>query len=57
MTTHDIFRAKEIADRVGMMVQGDLVGLLTREEMAEADLERLYIEYVEKAEGNGGDGL
>ena len=31
MTTHDIFRAKEIADRVGIMVAGRLVQVLTRE--------------------------
>ena len=31
MTTHDIFRAKEIADRVGLMVKGDLVTTLSRE--------------------------
>ena len=50
MTTHDIFRAKEIADRVGIMVRGDLVLTLTREEMEKEDMERLYIQYVEKAD-------
>lgn len=50
MTTHDIFRAKEIADRVGLMVKGDLVTEMTHKEMEEEDLERLYIEYVERAE-------
>ncbi len=51
MTTHDIFRAKEIADRVGLMVQGNLVTTLTHEEMAKEDMEKLYIEYVERANG------
>ena len=46
MTTHDIFRAKEIADRVGIMVEGRLVKILTREELEEEDLEELYVEYV-----------
>lgn len=46
MTTHDIFRAKEIADRVGIMVNGQLVKLLTREELQREDLERLYVSYV-----------
>jgi ABC-2 type transport system ATP-binding protein len=46
MTTHDIFRAKEIADRVGIMVEGRLVQLLTRAELEKQDLEKLYIQYV-----------
>ncbi len=46
MTTHDIFRAKEIADRVGIMVAGTLVQLLTRAELEEQDLEALYVQYV-----------
>ena len=46
MTTHDIFRAKEIADRVGIMVAGRLVQLLTREELQQQDLESLYVQYV-----------
>ena len=46
MTTHDIFRAKQIADRVGIMVEGDLVKIFTREELGQADLESIYVEYV-----------
>ncbi len=46
MTTHDIFRAKGIADRVGIMVSGHLVQLLTREELEHQDLETLYVQYV-----------
>jgi ABC-2 type transport system ATP-binding protein len=46
MTTHDIFRAKEIADRVGIMVNGQLVKVLTREELEREDLEGLYVSYV-----------
>ena len=46
MTTHDIFRAKEIADRVGIMVSGRLVKVLTRGELEQEDLEKLYVEYV-----------
>ena len=48
MTTHDIFRAKEIADRVGIMVEGSLVRIFTRDELANEDLERLYVEYVSR---------
>jgi ABC-2 type transport system ATP-binding protein len=46
MCTHDIFRAKELADKVGIMKQGRMVKLLTREEFLEEDLERLYLEYM-----------
>ena len=46
MTTHDIFRAKGIADRVGIMVAGRLVQLLTRGELEQQDLEALYVQYV-----------
>ena len=46
MTTHDIFRAKQIADRVGIMVEGDLVKIFTREELGQEDLESIYVEYV-----------
>jgi len=49
MSTHDIFRAKEAADRLGIMKEGRLVAVLTREELAHADLERLYLEYMEAA--------
>ena len=46
MTTHDIFRAKAVADRVGSMTGGNLVRILSRDELLEADLERIYIDYV-----------
>ena len=43
MCTHDIFRAKELADEVGIMKQGVLVKRLTRSEFLEEDLEQLYL--------------
>ena len=46
MCTHDIFRAKELADKVGIMKQGRLVKQLSREEFLEEDLEKLYLEYM-----------
>ena len=46
MTTHDIFRAKAISDRVGIMVEGHLVKEFTREELEQQDLEKIYVEYV-----------
>jgi len=49
MSTHDIFRAREEADRLGIMREGKLVRMLTREELAREDLERLYIQDMEGA--------
>jgi ABC-2 type transport system ATP-binding protein len=46
MSTHDIFRAKEIADRVGIMKEGRKVMERTREELEYEDLERLYLDYM-----------
>ena len=39
---------KQIADRVGIMVAGNLVKLFTRDELLEADLESIYVEYVSR---------
>jgi ABC-2 type transport system ATP-binding protein len=49
MSTHDIFRAKLIADRVGFMKKGRLVMLKTRAELQGEDLTELYIQYMEEA--------
>ena len=50
MTTHDIFRAKQIADRVGIMKQGRLVATRKRDEFKHADLEEIYIHEMQTAE-------
>jgi len=47
MSTHDVFRAKEHADRVGIMKEGRLVMVRTRAELEEENLERLYLDYME----------
>ena len=49
MCTHDIFRAKDIADRVGIMKDGRLVMLRTRDEFLEDDLEKIYLDYMQEA--------
>ena len=49
MCTHDIFRAKDIADRVGIMKEGRLVMVRTRDEFLEDDLEKVYLEYMQEA--------
>lgn len=46
MSTHDIFRAKEIADEVGIMNNGKLIMKKLREEIEHEDLEKLYVEYM-----------
>jgi ABC-2 type transport system ATP-binding protein len=47
MSTHDIFRAREAADHVGIMRDGRLLAIRTREELAAENLERLYLEFME----------
>jgi len=51
MTTHDIFRAKGLADNLGIMVSGELAVTRNREELVAEDLERLYLEHVEVSVG------
>ena len=46
MSTHDIFRAKEIGDRVGIMKEGRLVMERTREDLQFEDLVKIYIDYM-----------
>jgi len=44
MATHDLFRAKQDATRVGIMRHGRLAHILTADELAHTDLEKLYLE-------------
>ncbi len=46
MSTHDIFRAKEVADTIGIMNQGQLVMNAPRNELGGEDLEKLYMQYM-----------
>jgi ABC-2 type transport system ATP-binding protein len=43
MATHDLFRAQELADRCGMMVQGKLAGEWVLKGQAPGELERHYL--------------
>ena len=52
MSTHDIFRAKLIADRVGFMKRGQLGMLKTKKELEGEDLTELYIQYMEEHAGS-----
>lgn len=46
MSTHDIFRARDLADRIGIMKAGKKVFERTREELRHEDLETIYLEYM-----------
>jgi ABC-2 type transport system ATP-binding protein len=46
MSTHDIFRAKEIANTIGIMNNGKIVMQKTKEEIEHEDLEKLYVDYM-----------
>jgi len=46
MSTHDIFRAKEVADVVGIMNRGRLVMQRPLRELAGKDLEALYMQHI-----------
>jgi len=50
MSTHDIFRAKLIADRVGFMKRGRLVMLKTKADLQGEDLTALYVQYMDESE-------
>jgi ABC-2 type transport system ATP-binding protein len=43
MNTHDVFRARELADTVGIMRAGKLLTEMTRREFATANLESIYL--------------
>jgi ABC-2 type transport system ATP-binding protein len=46
MSTHDIFRAKEMADKIGIMNKGILVAEKTRADFEHEDLEKLYMKFM-----------
>lgn len=52
MSTHDIFRAKEVADRVAIMKEGRKVMERTRTELAYENLEHLYLDYMRGSIGS-----
>lgn len=49
MATHDLFRAVDIATRVGIMREGELVELLANEDLAHAHLEQIYLDHMRGA--------
>jgi ABC-2 type transport system ATP-binding protein len=51
MTTHDIFRAKDLADNLGIMANGEIVVTRTAQELKTENLEQLYVQHVEVSVG------
>jgi len=46
MSTHDVFRASDVSDRVGIMKEGRLAMVRSAEELADQDLKRIYLDYM-----------
>jgi ABC-2 type transport system ATP-binding protein len=46
MVTHDLFRAVEVGDRVGIMKAGRMVEHLPTAELTHAQLERIYLDHM-----------
>ncbi len=46
MATHDVFRAKEIGTRIGMMKAGKLVNTLTAASLDASEIERIYLAHM-----------
>ncbi|WP_035644597.1 ABC transporter ATP-binding protein [Flavobacterium sp. ASV13] len=46
MATHDIFRAREVASRIGIMKQGNLVTVIEASKISADELENLYLQTV-----------
>jgi ABC-2 type transport system ATP-binding protein len=51
MTTHDVFRAKDLASNLGIMANGELVVTRSAAELVNEDLEKLYITHVQMSVG------
>lgn len=47
LSTHNIFRAKELADTIGIMLDGELVLTRKSSEFEFENLEKLYLDYME----------
>jgi ABC-2 type transport system ATP-binding protein len=46
MATHDIFRAREVAHRIGIMKEGNLVSVIEAESITANELEEMYLQTV-----------
>ena len=46
MATHDLFRARELATRIGIMKQGQLVSQFAADDVTHQELERTYLSHM-----------
>ena len=46
MATHDLFRSREIASRIGIMKRGELVDQFKASDVSHNDLERIYLQHM-----------
>jgi ABC-2 type transport system ATP-binding protein len=54
MATHDLFRAKEIATRIGIMKAGRLLDNLAATEVSGSQLERIYLDHMHDGSRSAG---
>ncbi|MEL7532831.1 MAG: ABC transporter ATP-binding protein [Bacteroidota bacterium] len=47
MASHDIFRVREVCDRIGILKNGQLVKELKSEEVSASELEQLYLQFMQ----------
>ncbi len=55
MATHDIFRAKAIGNRIGIMMQGKLVNMLDAAALNAGEIESVYLEHMSEAENESAE--
>jgi ABC-2 type transport system ATP-binding protein len=48
MATHDLFRAKEVGDRIGIMNAGHLASVVKASDVSPAQLEELYMQTIQQ---------
>ena len=46
MSTHDVFRASDVSDRVGIMKEGRLIMVRSADELVDQDLRHIYLDYM-----------
>ena len=46
MATHDLFRSREVATRIGIMKRGQLVAEIAASDVSHTELERIYLEHM-----------
>jgi ABC-2 type transport system ATP-binding protein len=47
MASHDIFRVREVCNRIGILKKGILVKELRSEEVTANELEQLYLQFMQ----------